>query len=243
MSLRHDEWLAGSAGRVRFAVTDRAGGSSRTPYDEANLGGHVGDDPADVERNRAALAELLSLPRERLVFMSQVHGQQVVQVDRPWTGPAPEADAMVSTTPGLAFAVLVADCVPVLLADPDAGVVGVAHAGRPGLAAGVVPAAVAAMRDLGAAPDHRPAGPLGLPPLLRGAGADEGGRRIGRARGVRDRPARPAGAGHRGRRPGPAGERVLGPGPAARLHARSPELYSHRRDGVTGRFAGVVVLA
>ncbi len=243
MSLRHDEWLAGSAGRVRFAVTDRAGGSSRTPYDEANLGGHVGDDPADVERNRAALAELLSLPRERLVFMSQVHGQQVVQVDRPWTGPAPEADAMVSTTPGLALAVLVADCVPVLLADPDAGVVGVAHAGRPGLAAGVVPAAVAAMRDLGARRITARLGPsvcrrcYEVPAQMRADVASVAPEAFAIDR--HGRPALDIAAGVLAQLASECSDLDQLPG----CTRESPELYSHRRDGVTGRFAGVVVLA
>jgi YfiH family protein len=90
--------------------------------------------------------------------MNQVHGRDVAVVDAPFDGPqdAPGAagrvDAVVTTRPGLALAVLVADCVPVLLADPVAGVAAAAHAGRPGLLAGVVPAVVEAMRARGAEP-------------------------------------------------------------------------------------------
>jgi YfiH family protein len=85
--------------------------------------------------------------------MNQVHGTDVAVVDGPWgDAPVPEVDAIVTTRRGLALAVLTADCVPVLLADPVAGIAAAAHAGRPGMIAGVVPAAVAAMTRLGADP-------------------------------------------------------------------------------------------
>ena len=82
----------------------------------------------------------------------QVHGARAVMVRGPWAGDPPEADALVTDRPGVVLAVRVADCVPVLLADPAAGVVGVAHAGRRGMDAGVVPAAVALMAEAGAEP-------------------------------------------------------------------------------------------
>jgi YfiH family protein len=86
-----------------------------------------------------------------VVQLRQVHGAVVDVVDdRRGSGLLPEADAMVGTHPGPVLVVRVADCVPVLLADPAAGVIAAAHAGRPGLVAGVVPATVAAMRRLGA---------------------------------------------------------------------------------------------
>jgi len=85
--------------------------------------------------------------------MNQVHGNDVAVVDGPWGDrPVPEVDAVVTARRGLALAVLTADCTPVLLADPVAGVVAAAHAGRPGMIAGVVPAALRAMTDLGADP-------------------------------------------------------------------------------------------
>lgn len=131
------------------AVTDRWGGVSVAPYDELNLAAHVGDEPSAVQTNRAALGAALDLPRERLVVMTQVHGDQVLVLDRPWTRPPP-GDAVVTTATGLALVVLVADCVPVLLADRRAGVIAAVHAGRPGMIAGIVTRTVATMRGLGA---------------------------------------------------------------------------------------------
>ena len=144
--LRHER----SLGRARFAFTDRLGGVSAPPYGELNLGGHVGDDPDAVATNRRLLAEAIGLSPVDVSYMNQVHGANVAIVDGDPAEVPAEADAMVTATPERALAVLVADCVPVVLADAEAGVVGVAHAGRVGLVAGVVPAVVRAMRDLGA---------------------------------------------------------------------------------------------
>ncbi|MDF3297094.1 peptidoglycan editing factor PgeF [Streptomyces tropicalis] len=138
---------------AHFGFTDRWGGVSAVPYEELNLGGAVGDDPAAVRTNRERAARSLGLDPARVVWMNQVHGADVAVVDGPWQDrPVPEVDAVVTTTRGLALAVLTADCTPVLLADPVAGVAAAAHAGRPGLVAGVVPAAVRAMVELGAEP-------------------------------------------------------------------------------------------
>ncbi|MFJ8935530.1 peptidoglycan editing factor PgeF [Streptomyces sp. NPDC102365] len=136
---------------AHFAFTDRWGGVSAVPYEELNLGGAVGDDPEAVRTNRELAAKSLGLDPARVVWMNQVHGPDVAVVDEPWgERPVPEVDAVVTARRGLALAVLTADCTPVLLADPVAGVVAAAHAGRPGMVAGVVPAAVAAMEGLGA---------------------------------------------------------------------------------------------
>ncbi|GAA1427330.1 peptidoglycan editing factor PgeF [Streptomyces thermospinosisporus] len=138
---------------AHFAFTDRWGGVSAAPYEELNLGGAVGDDGDAVRTNRELAAKSLGVDPARVVWMNQVHGAAVTVVDEPWGGkPVPETDAVVTTRRGLALAVLTADCVPVLLADPVAGVIAAAHAGRPGLVAGVVPAAVRAMTGLGADP-------------------------------------------------------------------------------------------
>lgn len=138
---------------AHFAFTDRWGGVSAAPYDRLNLGGAVGDDPAAVLANRARAADSLGLEADRVVWMRQVHGRDVAVVAGPWgDGEIPEADGVVTARRGLALAVLTADCTPVLLADPVAGVTGAAHAGRPGLVAGVVPATVEAMVGLGADP-------------------------------------------------------------------------------------------
>jgi YfiH family protein len=138
---------------AHFGFTDRWGGVSAVPYEELNLGGAVGDDPAAVTANRELAAKSLGDDPARVVWMNQVHGADVAVVDAPWGDrPVPRVDAVVTAERGLALAVLTADCVPVLLADPVAGIAAAAHAGRPGLVAGVVPAAVRAMTELGADP-------------------------------------------------------------------------------------------
>lgn len=140
--------------RVRRVVTTRAGGQSRPPYDTFNLGDHVGDDVGDVYANRKRLAAELGLAEDRLAWMEQVHGRTVTVVDGSETAAAEATDALVTAEPGLALVVLVADCVPVLLADAEAGVVAAVHAGRVGARVGVVPAALEAMRSLGAEPSR-----------------------------------------------------------------------------------------
>lgn len=115
-----------------------------------NLGGHVGDDPPTVRSNRTLVANAFGLGRDRLLFMNQGHGSDVVVVDGPWSGEAPEADGLVTTSTDLALAVLVADCTPVLLVDRVAGVAAAVHAGRPGMMSGIVGRAIDAMADLGA---------------------------------------------------------------------------------------------
>ncbi|WP_037668855.1 peptidoglycan editing factor PgeF [Streptomyces griseus] len=141
------------ASGAHFAFTDRWGGVSAAPYAELNLGGAVGDDPEAVRTNRELAAKSLGLDPGLVVWMNQVHGNDVAEVDGPWQGETvPRVDAVVTATRGVALAVLTADCVPVLLADPVAGVAAAAHAGRPGMIAGVVPAAVRAMVKLGADP-------------------------------------------------------------------------------------------
>jgi YfiH family protein len=140
-------------GGAHFAFTDRWGGVSAAPYEELNLGGAVGDEPEAVRANRDIAAKSLGLDPGRVVWMNQVHGADVAVVDEPWgEQPVPEVDAIVTARRGLALAVLTADCVPVLLADPVAGIAAAAHAGRPGMVKGVVPAAVRAMVQLGAEP-------------------------------------------------------------------------------------------
>ena len=135
--------------RVRRVTTTRAGGVSRPPFDSFNLGDHVGDDPAAVAANRRRLATATGLGDDGIVWMNQVHGTHVEMVaDAGRTCDA--TDGLVTATPGLALAVVTADCVPVLLADARAGVVGAVHAGRVGAAQGVVPEALRVMVDAGA---------------------------------------------------------------------------------------------
>lgn len=136
--------------RIRRVTTTRAGGVSRPPFDTFNLGDHVGDDPAAVAANRARLAKAIGLPGDHVVWMNQVHGDHVELVTEPRLDPLPDTDALVTTTPRLALAVVTADCVPVLLADARAGVVAGAHAGRVGAANGVVLRTLEAMLAAGA---------------------------------------------------------------------------------------------
>ncbi|WP_257182628.1 peptidoglycan editing factor PgeF [Corynebacterium cystitidis] len=137
---------------VRMVFTSRAGGVSQPPYASFNLGGHVGDDPDHVCTNRARLAEILGVPTENFVWMEQLHTNTVAFVDTPQAEPLEATDAVVTTTPGLALGVLVADCVPVLLADHTNGVVAAAHAGRMGARNGIIPNTIKLMQQHGAKP-------------------------------------------------------------------------------------------
>jgi polyphenol oxidase len=140
-------------GSVEIAFTDRHGGTSGGPFASLNLSTRSADEPGAVTSNLALLAEAFAHGQgvRRVVLMDQVHGADVHVVDEGnLDGPTPSVDALVTTLPGAVLVARVADCVPVLLADPAAGVVGAVHAGRPGLVAGVVPRAVETMRELGA---------------------------------------------------------------------------------------------
>ncbi len=139
--------------RIRRVTTTRAGGVSEAPFDSFNLGDHVGDDPAAVAANRNRLATAIGLGPDRVVWMNQVHGDNVEVVDGPRraaVGGKGGTDALVTNTPRLALAVVTADCVPVLLADARAGVAAAVHAGRVGAQLGVVARTVEAMLALGA---------------------------------------------------------------------------------------------
>ncbi|MHA7221086.1 polyphenol oxidase family protein [Arthrobacter sp. RHLT1-20] len=143
-------WRAEVRPGVWVAFTDAAAG---------NLAFHVGDDPSEVQRRRVELEQAAGLGARGFQYMNQVHGNVVALIGGGTVAAgtaAPTADALVSC--GEPLAVMVADCVPIVLVgtvgDAAAGgapVLGVVHAGRPGVASGVVPAAVARMRELGAA--------------------------------------------------------------------------------------------
>ena len=136
--------------RIRRVTTTRAGGVSAPPFDTFNLGDHVGDDPAAVAANRKRLAASLKLGDDGVVWMNQVHGDHVVVVEGPLERAVDNTDALVTTTPRLALAVVTADCVPVLMGDARAGVVAAVHAGRVGAQNGVVARTVEAMLEAGA---------------------------------------------------------------------------------------------
>jgi polyphenol oxidase len=141
--------LAGAAG-VRHAFFTRQGGVSEGLYASLNVGIGSGDDPAHVHENRRRATGALA--SDTLVTCYQVHSARVVNAASPWPGAPPEADAVVTTTPGLALGALAADCAPILIADPGARVVAAVHAGWRGALAGVVGSAVTRMAELGAEP-------------------------------------------------------------------------------------------
>jgi YfiH family protein len=232
-------------GGARLAFTDRRGGVSDPPYDSLNLGGHVGDDPEHVEENRRRVAAAFGVPRSHLVFMHQVHGRGVAVIDAPPAddAPLPAVDALVTANPDVALVALVADCAPVLLADPVAGVVAAAHAGRAGMAAGVIDATLEAMTALGAEPARSVArvGPTvcgrcyEVPAQLRDevGAVVPAGQRAGPAKAHRRSTCRPVSS-----RSWPC---------ACTTSPRSARARSSRRSssptdasGVTGRSAGVV---
>ena len=127
----------------------RTGGESSGPYESLNAGLRSGDDRTNVEANRGRIRDALGA--DFMVSVSQVHSDRVVICEADPVGHI-EADGMVTRVPGLALGVLTADCGPVLLADPHAGVVGACHAGWRGALSGIVENTVAAMCELGAAP-------------------------------------------------------------------------------------------
>jgi YfiH family protein len=128
---------------VHACTTTRAGGVSVGGYASLNLADHVGDDPAHVARNRKRLAAALALPSAPF-WLRQVHGVCVVEAGV--CSPPPEADAAFTMRPGVVCGVLTADCLPVLFCDRQGTRVAAAHAGWRGLAAGVIEAAVKALK-------------------------------------------------------------------------------------------------
>lgn len=235
------DWPAPPA--VRAVVTTRTGGVSAGAYASFNLASHVGDDPAAVAANRRRLRAALELPAEPS-WLQQVHGAAVARLP----GPLPEsADAAVTTERGPVCAVMVADCLPVLLASRDADRVGVAHAGWRGLAAGVIEATVAA---LGGDPARLIAW---LGPAI-GPRAFEVGSEV-RAAFTNGDPGASAHfqPGRDGRwfadLPGLARRRLATCGVASVYGgidctvADPARFYSYRRDGATGRMAALIWLA
>ena len=224
----------------------RTGGRSAAPYDALNLGAHVGDDAAAVAANRALLARAAGLPEGALALMQQVHGADVAVVDGPSTAGVPAVDGLVTTAPGLGLVVLAADCLPVLLADAAAGVVAVAHAGRQGLAAGVLQETLATMQRLGARPAETSVvvGPAAcgrcyeVPQEM----ADDVGAAVPGARGTTRRGTPSvdlvSGAVAVLQRAGVRGPRTVG---GCTLEQPS-RWFSYRRSGTTGRHAGLVRL-
>jgi YfiH family protein len=138
---------------LTHAFFGRRGGHSTGDFASLNLSASVGDLPGHVVKNRAEVLEALGRPTATLAQLTQVHSNRVVTLNDPHDAAArPEADGIVTATPGVLLAIQTADCAPILLADPEAAVIGAAHAGWRGALSGVIGATVAAMRGLGAEP-------------------------------------------------------------------------------------------
>ena len=227
---------------VDWGFTSASGGRTdvAADYGAFNLGGHVGDDPQSVEDNRRDLAAAIGVPRDYLLFMAQVHGATVMRVDEPWPGDPPDVDGIVTANPELALAVLVADCVPLLLADVQTGVIGAVHAGRPGMTGGIVTRALEVMAEAGAERIEAAVGPsvcgrcYEVPEQMRAEAA-----RVSPVSATVSWTGTPA--------------IDIAAGVVDQLHAagvavtwvpgctrETDRLYSYRRRPTTGRFAGVV---
>jgi polyphenol oxidase len=142
-------------GGVAHGFFTRQGGVSGGIFASLNCGPGSNDDAANVQENRARVAEILGAKPSRLLTVFQKHSATAVIAKTPWeAAKTPEADAIVTATPGLAIGVLTADCAPVLFCDREARVVGAAHAGWRGALSGIVDATVKSMQKLGAKPEH-----------------------------------------------------------------------------------------
>jgi polyphenol oxidase len=136
-------------GDLRHGFFTRRGGASSGVFTGLNCGYGSSDQREIVQINRGRVAEAMGVPETHLVGVHQIHSATAVTVDGP-LDEKPQADALVTATPGIALSVLTADCQPVLFADRDAGVIGAAHAGWRGALDGVLAATVEAMEALGA---------------------------------------------------------------------------------------------
>ena len=240
---------AGLPAPARGVFTTRAGGASAPPYDGLDLALHTGDAWDRVHANRDLLARQLGLTYRDLVFGKQVHGTGVRVVERSSARARDRGlaatDGLVTGTPGVALVMMAADCLPVLLADPVGGVVAAAHAGRQGLVEGVLPEVVRVMVTQGADPSRTTATlgpaicdrcyelPQALVDELEAAVPGSASRTAAGTPSVRLAAAAR-------RQLTSAGVTVQDVGHCTLMQ---PErFFSYRRDGVTGRHAGVVVL-
>lgn len=135
---------------VRHGFFTRRGGASSGIFQGLNCGTGSSDQTAIVDMNRARVAKAMQVPPERMITVHQTHSDIAIAVTDTQPAPRPEADAIVTATPGTALAILTADCQPVLLADRAAGVIGAAHAGWRGALDGILDATLDAMEALGA---------------------------------------------------------------------------------------------
>jgi YfiH family protein len=249
-------------GGIEALVSTRRGGVSAPPYDSLNLDLRVGDDPEKVIENRRLLFRAFGMSLERSIWCRQIHadGVTVVGAGDAGRGSIEEesvvegADALVTDVPGLPLCVRLADCVPVVIFDPERSVVGVAHAGWGGTVSRISSRTVEVMRErFGSDPDSIVAA---IGPSIGPAGYEVGADVIERARlGYGERAAEIL-------KPGPAGKAYFDLWSANRIDLEAAgvgkqrievsgvasdehpdEFYSHRREGgTTGRFIAAVEL-
>ncbi|MGA1689219.1 MAG: peptidoglycan editing factor PgeF [Candidatus Nanopelagicaceae bacterium] len=224
---------------ARTLFTSRLGGTSSPPFDSLNLALHVGDDSAAVAKNRETLASIVGLPRKQLFFMTQVHGHEVVVINKDSdSNQAPEADALFTTEPGIALVTLIADCTPLLLKSNRA--VAAVHVGRKGLVAEVLEETLRVFKEHGIEPSDLDAeiGPSICADCYEvdlqtyrevveknpASATDETRRCLDVAGGLKSRLER---------------YRINYKASDVCVN-HTPGYFSYRRDGVTGRQAGVV---
>jgi YfiH family protein len=241
MDLIRPEWP--TPANVQAAFTTRQGGVSQGVYQGLNLGLHVGDDPELVMQNRQLLAQQLTLPASP-IWLEQVHGTDVFKAEAPCAIP-PQADAAVTTTAGLPLTVMTADCLPVLFCDRAGTVVATAHAGWRGLCAGVLEKTIAAMQVV---PDDIMAW---IGPAI-GPSAFEVGDEVKAAFVAHDPQAASAFVAHQDKwladllilsrqRISAAGVSAIYGGNQCTF-SNAQQFYSYRRNGQTGRMAGLIWL-
>ncbi|ATG55313.1 laccase [Brachybacterium ginsengisoli] len=227
---------------ARSLFTGRSGGVSIGDHAGLNLARHVGDDELSVEHNRALLAEEVGVP---VIFVNQVHSADVHVLPETGQSAIVTADAMVTDRRDVALGIMVADCLPVLLSDPRAGVVAVAHAGRQGLLTGVLQNTVSAMVRLGARPEDLEAS---IGPAICGACYEVPAAMRGEAAEILPETWATTswGTPSLDLRAGAAAVLEAAGVPRAAIDAEHPctledeRFYSYRRAARTGRFAGVI---
>ena len=222
---------------AEWIFTDRRGGLSHSPYDSLNVGASVGDDATAVVNNRSLVAGYLGA--QGIALARQVHGRDVVHL-RSIPDPVPDADAVITDIPGLPIGTQVADCVPILLADLAGGRVAAVHAGWRGVVAGVLPAALESLSPLG--PVQAWVGPAicsecyEVSEQVRDEVASAAPTAAAMTRQGTPAVDLRAGVLEQLRHNGIEGVVVGG------CTYETPTLYSYRRDHVTGRQMGVIVL-
>ena len=224
---------------VKTLFTSRLGGVSTSPFDTFNLAAHVGDEPFAVAKNRQILSGLIAIPESRIFYMNQVHGCDVAIIDeRSDSKIAPSVDALFTTLPGVALVTLIADCTPLLLKSDRA--IAAVHVGRRGLVAEVFEATLKSFSDHGITKDEI-TGEIGpsicvdcyqvdletyneVVNRVPESGTDQSRRCIDVAKGLQAR-MRKYGIQYRA---------------SSICVNHTPGYFSYRRDGVTGRQAGVI---